>query len=93
MATATSGKTTADDRPSDNSDESALEASDRFERMLQAGIKSALVALKLSDENSDDNAVVDFLRAHPMLTIGASTVVGWAAGFAIRRFNPIRGKR
>lgn len=72
---------------------SVAEASDQLEETLQSGLQAMLVKFSLADEASDSNPILALLRNHPVLSVGAATLVGGAVGFVVRRFNPIRGKK
>jgi ElaB/YqjD/DUF883 family membrane-anchored ribosome-binding protein len=74
------------------SQQSAIDASDELEERLQQALQSALVRLNLASEQDETNGIVEWIRKHPVASVGTVTAVGWAAGLAVRRFNPFRGK-
>jgi hypothetical protein len=88
-SSATDGSNGHDTR---ESQQAAIEASDELEEMLQRTLQSALVRLSLASEEDETNGIVEWIRKHPVASLGTVTAVGWAAGLAIRRFNPFRGK-
>lgn len=72
---------------------SVAEASDQLEETLQSGLQAMLVRLRLADESSQSNPLLSLFQNHPVLSVGAATLAGAAAGFVIRRFNPLKGRK